>query len=215
MATAISKVRIIPMQAVNKRSPVFSPEKLGLVEAAIRENGGVVNNLIHPLECLSQIHAPEVIFENRYISRQIRPDVYNAYKSRLENAVECNLGPIFIFASREELPVIDEWLKNLNLFGPIVWVETQEKKSPVPKFGYEKSDADAWKNLIRFFKDLDITYIDLAGEKYYKESAHWTGCVFGAWLALRDFFDAHILREFTFPNVLVPRWGPLERGSPF
>jgi hypothetical protein len=218
MPDAISRTRIIDINALNLQSGRFKTARHQLVKRAVQAASpageGRANIVIHPFYCRPWLTSPQKISQNEWLQMEIedhesRPDSsyrYSAYLKRLESYLKETLAPIFVFAQLHDRLNAEKWVIELQLTAPVVMLYAKSEDA-TPLVGTETQKEKAWRLFADVLTGLEIGHVVLVGEKGYTEN-HWgAGCVYVSLDHLRDMsFSATVRQELTYPGIDVVHW---------
>jgi len=156
---------------------VHLPAQLSLVKRQVVE--GKALGVIHPFYCKPRLSNPERISQNRWLQIEIRRHEadpssekrYSAYMHRLEEHIKQTSLPIFVFAmaTQDGMEVVEAWIKTLQPQSLVILLPAVMSDA-TPMAGYESFG--------QVLSNLEITHLELAGEKAFSVNWAGSGCVY-------------------------------------
>jgi len=194
---------IFDVMTLHQRHTMYRPRDRRVFERAVRDAGGEVTAMIHPVHFKPILPAAY----DSFVEYVLKPETYMSFLTRFEKFTEDVGGPRFVFVRESKLKYTKDWLSGLNISVPHVLIATEELR-PTPKL-WERNDAPAaWSWFVAFARGLGVSKISIIGETAYTYNnglrMERGGCVFIAQSFLLGKFDVEVIHELTYPNIEVP-----------
>lgn len=197
---------IFDVMTLHQRHTMYRRQDRGVFEKAVRDAGGEVTAMIHPVNFKPIVNSSLADYGS-FVEHVLKPETYMPFLTRFEKFTEEGSGPRFVFVRESKLKYTKDWLSGLNISVPHALIATEEL-NPAPML-WKRNDAPAaWSWFVALARGLDVSKISIIGESAYtyhnRLRMERGGCVFIAQSFLLGKFDVEVIHELTYPNIKVP-----------